>query len=251
MVKRKKLSIFVLGSVFLHLIAAVALSNLLSNEKMIISSIEAESYQPVIVSMLKNSKTKDIQKKAVINNTTRSVKKPSTQTLGNVAYIENIESANTQVPVKHKNSTLNANESVQTARTEPDTNLSNINSNETHADSDLAQAKDDRKLAEYKNSETKGAMIRKKLSALIERNFSYPRFAIKRGWEGTVELGLRVEANGKLSNVRVVKTSGYSILDEAALTALTETNYINGLDAWMAGNHFDTTLPVKYQLVGG
>lgn len=98
---------------------------------------------------------------------------------------------------------------------------------------------------------TRNAVIRKKLNALITRNFSYPTFARKRGWQGTVKLGLRIEANGKLTQVRIVKTSGYSILDQAALTTLTQTNYIKGIESWLAGNYYDTTLPVKYQLIDG
>jgi len=99
--------------------------------------------------------------------------------------------------------------------------------------------------------EQKIAIIHKKLNALVEKNFRYPRFAVKRGWQGTVELGLRIEPDGKLSHVRIIKTSGYGILDNAALNTLTEASTINGLETWLAGNYFDTTLPVKYQLIGG
>lgn len=97
----------------------------------------------------------------------------------------------------------------------------------------------------------RNAMILERLNALIDIHKKYPAFAIRRGWQGTVELGLRVEADGKLSRVRVLKTSGYRILDEAALTMLTSADHINGIEAWLNGHYFDTTLPVEYRLTGG
>lgn len=97
----------------------------------------------------------------------------------------------------------------------------------------------------------RNAMIRERLNALINIHKKYPPFAIRRGWQGTVELGLRVEADGKLSRVRVLKTSGYRILDEAALTMLTSADHLNGIEAWLNGHYFDTTLPVEYRLTGG
>ena len=95
------------------------------------------------------------------------------------------------------------------------------------------------------------ANIQEKLDAVFDKYFSYPSFAVRRGWQGTVEIALRIEANGKLSNMRVIKTSGYRYLDQDALTTLSKADHINGLDAWLAGRHFDTTLPVEYRLTGG
>ena len=97
----------------------------------------------------------------------------------------------------------------------------------------------------------KNAMIHEKLVALINIRKKYPTFAARRGWQGTVQLGLRIESNGKFSQVRVLKTSGYSILDEAALTMLTSANHLNGVEVWLDGSYFDTMLPVEYQLIGG
>lgn len=98
---------------------------------------------------------------------------------------------------------------------------------------------------------TRNAMIQERLNALISVHKKYPVFAIRRGWQGTVELGLRVEANGKLTQVRILKTSGYRILDEAALTMLTSADNVKGIELWLNGGYFDTTLPVEYRLTGG
>src|SRR3989441_8906022 len=48
----------------------------------------------------------------------------------------------------------------------------------------------------------------------------YPRAAREAGWEGTTVLQVLVLPNGTVGSVTLHKTSGYAVLDEAALTAL-------------------------------
>ena len=48
----------------------------------------------------------------------------------------------------------------------------------------------------------------------------YPRSALQRGFEGTVLLRIRVDAGGNPVEVSVEKSSGFRILDEAALKAV-------------------------------
>lgn len=47
----------------------------------------------------------------------------------------------------------------------------------------------------------------------------YPRIARRRGWEGTVVIEVRVSGKGRVRAARVEQSSGYGILDEAALGA--------------------------------
>lgn len=47
----------------------------------------------------------------------------------------------------------------------------------------------------------------------------YPDFAADQGWEGVVTLRVRVLPNGKPAEVKVKKSSGHSVLDEAAVAA--------------------------------
>lgn len=49
---------------------------------------------------------------------------------------------------------------------------------------------------------------------------TYPRLAEKRGWEGETLLRVRVAAAGTVLNAEVEHSSGYSILDRAALKAV-------------------------------
>lgn len=48
----------------------------------------------------------------------------------------------------------------------------------------------------------------------------YPRIAMRKGWEGTVLLRVRVDARGRPVSVEVVRSSGHRVLDEAARRAV-------------------------------
>lgn len=48
----------------------------------------------------------------------------------------------------------------------------------------------------------------------------YPLGAQRQGLKGTVELNVRLEASGRVSDVRVVRSSSHEILDEAALETI-------------------------------
>ncbi len=48
----------------------------------------------------------------------------------------------------------------------------------------------------------------------------YPRAAQNRGWEGTTVLHIEVQSNGDSGKIEVAQSSGYSILDQAAVEAV-------------------------------
>ncbi len=48
----------------------------------------------------------------------------------------------------------------------------------------------------------------------------YPDLARKNRWEGQVLLRLSISADGRVSEVEVIRSSGYEILDEAAVSAV-------------------------------
>ncbi|MGD8571139.1 MAG: energy transducer TonB, partial [Gammaproteobacteria bacterium] len=86
---------------------------------------------------------------------------------------------------------------------------------------------------------------------VFSQYFHYPRLARRNGWQGMVKLSLRIEPNGELSHVRVLETSGFEILDQAAIESVNKISAIPGADDWLRGSHFDTVLPVRYQLIHG
>ena len=54
----------------------------------------------------------------------------------------------------------------------------------------------------------------------------YPGMATSRGWEGTVRLLVRVSAEGLSEEVTLQRSSGYDVLDEAAIEAVQKWKFI-------------------------
>ena len=57
----------------------------------------------------------------------------------------------------------------------------------------------------------------------------YPALARRRGWEGTVILQVEVGADGAVNRVNLQNTSGYRILDLAALDAVQRWRFHPGI----------------------
>ena len=93
--------------------------------------------------------------------------------------------------------------------------------------------------------------LRTSLLRLLGEHFTYPWIARRRGWEGEVRLALRVGAAGRISDLRVVKTSGYAILDRAALRNARRIRVVPEAARWLRGRHLDIVVPVEYRLVNG
>jgi len=84
----------------------------------------------------------------------------------------------------------------------------------------------------------------------LSQHFIYPKLAQKRNWQGKVMLSLRVTANGKINNVRIKNSSGYSVLDQAAINSLIKVGYLPQVSSWLPYD-IDLKLPVLYQLTEG
>lgn len=93
--------------------------------------------------------------------------------------------------------------------------------------------------------------VTQQLNLAISEHFTYPRLAQRNGWQGLVKLGLRIEPNGQLSRIRVISTSGYAVLDQAAMETLNRISVLRDIDAWLRGRPLDTVLPIEYKLLGG
>ncbi len=90
------------------------------------------------------------------------------------------------------------------------------------------------------------AAVKKRLAAY----FVYPLMARLRGWEGEVLLSVRLDPNGTMSNIEVVHSSGYRVLDRSALKAAKKSKGVPAVIGWLAGRHFDMVVPIHYQLTG-
>ena len=79
--------------------------------------------------------------------------------------------------------------------------------------------------------------------------FTYPLLARRNGWEGQVEIGLRVESDGRLSHVHIAHSSGYRLLDSTALSTLNKVSTLPKAADWLNGRFFDIVLPIEYKLI--
>jgi len=101
---------------------------------------------------------------------------------------------------------------------------------------------------------TTAALEEKLLDSLrtaLMPHFSYPLLARRRGWEGIVRVGVRVEANGSLTRLRLVEPCPYSILNTAAIHSLSQLARLPNAGNWLQGSHVDLILPIEYRLLEG
>ena len=56
----------------------------------------------------------------------------------------------------------------------------------------------------------------------------YPALARRRHWEGTVVLGIDCDAAGVVQLVRVLRSSGHQVLDDAAVAAVRQWRFAAG-----------------------
>lgn len=96
-----------------------------------------------------------------------------------------------------------------------------------------------------------GVPLLASLREAMQPHFHYPLLARRRGWEGTVRIGLHISANGEISRLRVVETSRHAVLDRAALDCLSKLRQMPGAVAWLDGHDSDIVLPVEYRLTDG
>jgi len=79
--------------------------------------------------------------------------------------------------------------------------------------------------------------------------FTYPRLAQKKGWQGTVELAVNIDAQGQLTRIRIIHSSGYGVLDHAALKSIRQIKALPNAMQWLDSHGLEVNFPVKYQLI--
>ena len=110
----------------------------------------------------------------------------------------------------------------------------------------------DRPRASITTSDTREDLRNQLLGVLksrLSQYLSYPTLARSRGWEGTVLLGMRVQSDGQLNQLRIDRSSGYSVLDHSALNSLNRVGQLAEATAWLKGREMDMQLPVIYRLI--
>jgi protein TonB len=104
--------------------------------------------------------------------------------------------------------------------------------------------------AETGNDDEIRARIEARLRLDLARHFDYPWIARLRGWEGDMLLGVIVQAGGRLDAVRVLRSSGFAVLDRSAVDSLRRVGRIPEAVAWLHGRDLEMRLPVSYRLEG-
>lgn len=78
----------------------------------------------------------------------------------------------------------------------------------------------------------------------------YPKIAADFNQSGTVAVGFTVHPNGQITGARVVKSSGFDMLDSAALEAINQISPVNGVDQYIQKDEFVTAY-IVFKLMGG
>jgi protein TonB len=58
------------------------------------------------------------------------------------------------------------------------------------------------------------------ISNIVQRSINYPPIARRMGWEGKVLVSFVLEPNGDIRDLKVLKSSGYEVLDKEALDSI-------------------------------
>ncbi len=81
----------------------------------------------------------------------------------------------------------------------------------------------------------------------FKQHFYYPKIAQRQNWQGKVLLVFDINTHGLIKNITVQQSSGYSILDNAAMRALTKVSTIP--QSWIKSEYYSNLkLTVKYRL---
>ncbi len=81
----------------------------------------------------------------------------------------------------------------------------------------------------------------------FQQHFYYPKMAQRQNWQGKVLLVFDINTHGRIQNITVQQSSGYSILDNAAMTSLTKVSTIP--KNWIKSEYYSgLKLTVKYRL---
>ena len=58
----------------------------------------------------------------------------------------------------------------------------------------------------------------------------YPRWAVREGWEGTLVIAVEVLKSGEVGRWKVMRSTGYSLLDETAVNAIHQWHFHPGTE---------------------
>jgi protein TonB len=76
----------------------------------------------------------------------------------------------------------------------------------------------------------------------------YPRLARQAGQQGRALLKFRLQRSGEVTGLRVIDSSGFAILDDAALAAVERAAPFPDQGRQIAGESIEVVLPISFRL---
>jgi len=90
--------------------------------------------------------------------------------------------------------------------------------------------------------------IKALLNNELSKHFYYPKAAQRKNRQGRVLLGFTISPLGGIENIHVNQSSGFTILDNAAIKALKKIDANKDLANELNGDSSEHTLPITYKL---
>ena len=94
-----------------------------------------------------------------------------------------------------------------------------------------------------------GENISQELHRLLAARFIYPPLALRLGYQGQVRVAVSIEANGEIASVTLARSSGFRILDLAAVESVLAIHRAPQLQQWLRGRSISINVPVDYRLI--
>jgi len=163
----------------------------------------------------------------VFSNTTSIITLPSTQ--------------GSAMAIRIKEITVKNHKSVKNKK--PVKTIKQVNTNSLNSENKIQE-----NITSEKKSSRSKAQVISIIYNQLNQHFSYPRLAQKRNWQGKVLLSLRVSAKGKIDKVQLKNSSGYPVLDDAAIRSLLKVKTLPKISSWLSGDIY-LNLPVIYRLI--
>lgn len=92
------------------------------------------------------------------------------------------------------------------------------------------------------------ASYEKRLSDLIRRHEYYPERARRQGWEGKAVVGLNISAEGRVTDISLLESTGREILDEAALRMVQRASPLPQAPDGLRGKQRIVRVPIVFKL---
>ncbi len=207
------------------------------------SSIRASSETPINITLIQPSPAANVGTASPVKQvkTERKKQAPSHQP-GKQGSKSSTGTAVSQAPVK-KHPVNRVKKSTQPPRTV----VASVSKQLRDTEQTRAQPDPPEQLPEP-TSAAVHSQLRTALQSRLRFNHYYPRSAIRRGWEGRVDLAIRLDTQGQIGSVRVLKSSGHYVLDQAAINSVEQLEQLPEAVSLLELQSIELTLPVIYRL---